>query len=102
MDVAAWYRAGSPQQEVGGDFYDVFQTEPGEWMAVIGDVCGKGPEAASLTALARYTLRAVTREAGRPSEVLLDLNEAILDQRSDRRFMTVALARFTGGATPTR
>ncbi len=97
MDVAAWYRAGSPQQEVGGDFYDVFQTEPGEWMAVIGDVCGKGPEAASLTALARYTVRAVTREAGRPSEVLLDLNEAILDQRSDRRFMTVALARFTGG-----
>jgi serine phosphatase RsbU (regulator of sigma subunit)/anti-sigma regulatory factor (Ser/Thr protein kinase) len=90
IETAAWYRAGMLEQEVGGDFYDVFETGPGRWMAVIGDVCGKGPEAASLTALARYTLRAVGRDPREPSAALRTLNSAILEQRSDRRFMTVA------------
>jgi integral membrane sensor domain MASE1/anti-sigma regulatory factor (Ser/Thr protein kinase) len=93
MEAAAWYRAGAPEQEVGGDFYDVFEAAPGRWVALIGDVCGKGPEAASLTALARYTLRAVSRQPIEPSEALRTLNEAILEQRSDQRFMTVALAQ---------
>jgi integral membrane sensor domain MASE1/anti-sigma regulatory factor (Ser/Thr protein kinase) len=93
MEAAAWYRAGAPEQEVGGDFYDVFEASPGRWVAVIGDVCGKGPEAASLTALARYTLRAVERQPIEPSEALRTLNDAILEQRSDQRFMTVALAQ---------
>ena len=44
--------------EVGGDFYDCFRTGDGEWAVVIGDVCGKGAEAAAVTALARYTVRA--------------------------------------------
>jgi integral membrane sensor domain MASE1/anti-sigma regulatory factor (Ser/Thr protein kinase) len=91
METAAWYRAGMREQEVGGDFYDVFEAAPGHWVAVIGDVCGKGPEAASLTALARYTLRAA-REPSDPSEALRMLNAAILAQRHDQRFMTVALA----------
>jgi integral membrane sensor domain MASE1/anti-sigma regulatory factor (Ser/Thr protein kinase) len=93
MEAAAWYRAGAPEQEVGGDFYDVFEASPGRWVAVIGDVCGKGPEAASLTALARYTLRAVGRQPIEPSEALRTLNDAILEQRSDQRFMTVVLAQ---------
>ena len=63
-------------------------------MAVIGDVCGKGPEAASLTALARYTLRAVGRQATGPSDALRALNEAILEQRSDQRFMTAVLVQL--------
>ena len=95
METAAWYRAGMREQEVGGDFYDVFQVAPDHWVAMIGDVCGKGPEAASLTALARFTLRAVSRERLEPSEALRVLNAAILEQRSDQRFMTVALARVT-------
>jgi anti-sigma regulatory factor (Ser/Thr protein kinase) len=95
METAAWYRAGMREQEVGGDFYDMFQVAPGHWVAMIGDVCGKGPEAASLTALARFTLRAVSRERLEPSEALRILNAAILEQRSDQRFMTVALARVT-------
>jgi serine phosphatase RsbU (regulator of sigma subunit) len=61
---------------------------------VIGDVCGKGPEAASLTALARYTLRAVGRQATGPSDALRKLNEAILEQRSDHRFMTAVLVQL--------
>ncbi len=94
FEAAGWYRAGMQGQEVGGDFYDVFQASPGRWMAVIGDVCGKGPEAASLTALARYTLRAGGRQATSPSDALRALNGAILEQRSDRRFMTAVLVQL--------
>jgi integral membrane sensor domain MASE1/anti-sigma regulatory factor (Ser/Thr protein kinase) len=94
FETAGWYRAGMQGQEVGGDFYDVFRAGPGRWVAVIGDVCGKGPQSASLTALARYTLRAVGHQATGPSEALRSLNAAILEQRSDRRFMTVVLAQL--------
>jgi integral membrane sensor domain MASE1/anti-sigma regulatory factor (Ser/Thr protein kinase) len=94
FEAAGWYRAGMQGQEAGGDFYDVFNTSADRWMAVIGDVCGKGPEAASLTALARYTLRAVGRQAEGPSDALRALNEAILEQRSDQRFMTAILVQL--------
>ncbi len=94
FEAAGWYRAGAQGQEAGGDFYDVFETSGGRWVAVIGDVCGKGPEAASLTALARYTLRAVGRQATGPSDALRQLNEAILEQRSDHRFMTAVLVQL--------
>jgi integral membrane sensor domain MASE1/anti-sigma regulatory factor (Ser/Thr protein kinase) len=94
FDAAGWYRAGMQGQEAGGDFYDAFNTSGGRWMAVIGDVCGKGPEAASLTALARHTLRAVGRQAAGPSDALRALNEAILEQRSDQRFMTAVMVQL--------
>jgi integral membrane sensor domain MASE1/anti-sigma regulatory factor (Ser/Thr protein kinase) len=94
FEASGWYRAGMKGQEAGGDFYDVFQASPGRWVAVIGDVCGKGPESASLTALARYTLRAVGRNAEGPSEALRALNQAILEQRSDHRFMTAVLVQL--------
>jgi integral membrane sensor domain MASE1 len=94
FEAAGWYRAGMRGQQAGGDFYDVFNASPGRWIAVIGDVCGKGPEAASLTALARYTLRAVGRQVTGPSEALRALNEAILEQRSDQRFMTAVLVQL--------
>jgi integral membrane sensor domain MASE1 len=94
FEAAGWYRAGMRGQEAGGDFYDVFRAGPNRWIAVIGDACGKGPEAASLTALARYTLRAVGRQLSEPSEALRALNTAILEQRSDRRFMTAAVVQL--------
>lgn len=94
LEVAAWYRPGRREQEVGGDFYDLFAAEPQGWVAVIGDVCGNGPEAASLTALARYTLRSVAGQPVSPSETLAQLNKAILEQRTDERFMTAALMRL--------
>jgi integral membrane sensor domain MASE1/anti-sigma regulatory factor (Ser/Thr protein kinase) len=97
FQAAGWYRAGAQGQEAGGDFYDVFETSGGRWVAVIGDVCGKGPEAASLTALARYTLRAVGRQATGPSDALQQLNEAILEQRSDHRFMTAVMVQLDVG-----
>ena len=80
--------------EVGGDFYDVFRSGFGTWTAVIGDVCGKGPEAASLTALARYTVRTASSPDSSPSQVLRALHESISSERADLRFCTAALAQI--------
>src|SRR5215218_8913252 len=54
ITLAATYRAAGEGNEVGGDFYDVFAQADGSYAVVIGDVCGKGPQAAAVTALARY------------------------------------------------
>ena len=89
---AAGYRAAGAGNEVGGDFYDVFEQSDGSYAVVVGDVCGKGPQAAAVTALARYTLRAHAVAALRPSFLLARLNEALLRQRAPG-FVTVALAR---------
>jgi sigma-B regulation protein RsbU (phosphoserine phosphatase) len=75
---------------VGGDFYDLFEAGGGRWSVVVGDVCGKGPDAAAVTALARYTLRAAAMQQTSPSAGLRVLNEALLRQRTDLRFATVA------------
>jgi len=73
-DVAVRHRPGRTGTEVGGDFYDLFEVGDG-WVAVVGDVCGKGPEAAALTALVRHTLRATARLG--PAEAVLRVHEAI-------------------------
>jgi hypothetical protein len=57
LDFGGAYRPAGDGSEVGGDFYDVFQTGPRTWGIVLGDVCGKGAAAAVVTALARYTVR---------------------------------------------
>src|SRR5215211_6753757 len=90
--------------DVGGDFYDLFDTrmtdhssssEPSSWGVVIGDVSGKGAEAAAVLALARYTIRTLATRESHPSAVLDGLNEAMLRQRrehDDYKFCTVAYA----------
>ena len=94
FDAASRFLAAGEAYEVGGDFYDVFRSGSGTWTAVIGDVCGKGPEAASLTALARYTIRTASSPGSSPSEVLRALHESISSERADLRFCTAALARI--------
>ncbi len=89
LEVAARYLPAGQGIDVVGDFYDVFQTGEHSWAAAIGDVCGKGVEAAKVTALARYTLRAGAISHRRPSRVLRLLNEAMLRQSPDpERFLT--------------
>ena len=75
---------------MGGDFYDLFQAGDGSWALTIGDVCGKGSRAAAMTALARYTLRAVAAREQRPGRVLNLLNEAIVWQRGGEELCSVA------------
>ncbi|MDQ6914249.1 MAG: SpoIIE family protein phosphatase [Actinomycetota bacterium] len=93
IELASRFRPAGEGLEVGGDFYDVFPAADGKWMAVIGDVCGKGAEAAGLTALARYTVRSLAQTESRPGEVLSRLNQAVLEQEEAlERFLTVLLA----------
>ena len=92
--VAARYRAAGELNEVGGDFYDVFPRSLTDWALVVGDVSGKGAEAAAVTALARYTLRAAALEDAPPSDALRRLNGAMLDDETSQ-FATVALAYFS-------
>jgi serine phosphatase RsbU (regulator of sigma subunit) len=94
FDASSRFLAAGEAYEVGGDFYDVFRSGSGTWTAVIGDVCGKGPEAASLTALARYTVRTASSPDSSPSDVLRTLHESISSEHADLRFCTAALARI--------
>jgi PAS domain S-box-containing protein len=93
IELAASYRPVGEGNDVGGDFYDVFDLGGDSWAVVIGDVCGKGANAAALTALVRYTVRAIATADKLPSEILRLVNDAILRQRSDNRFSTVVYAR---------
>ncbi len=94
--MAARYRAAGELNEVGGDFYDVFQRSPTEWAIVVGDVSGKGAEAAAVTALARYTLRAAALEDAPPSGALQRLNTAMLYDDTSQ-FATVVMAYLSSG-----
>jgi serine phosphatase RsbU (regulator of sigma subunit) len=75
--LAAMYRPAGAENEVGGDFYDAFPVADG-WMLVIGDVTGRGARAASITALARYTLRTAAALTNDPQIALATLNRALL------------------------
>jgi PAS domain S-box-containing protein len=87
LDLAARYLAATRGVEVGGDFYDVFET-PSGWGFVLGDVCGKGEEAAAVTATARHGIRLLSRFHKDPAEVLTMVNQALL---SEERFVTAVL-----------
>lgn len=77
--LASLYRAAGAQNEVGGDFYDVFSV-PSGWVAVVGDVAGRGAEAAALTSLARYTLRTASRLLDDPLQAVRQLNLALVER----------------------
>jgi PAS domain S-box-containing protein len=93
LDTAARYLAGGEGTVVGGDLYDLFEVDGG-WAFVLGDVCGKGAEAAALTSMVRFTIRAEAAHHTGPGEVLSLVNEAILRQFSDGRFCTALHGRI--------
>ncbi|HET9102428.1 MAG TPA: GAF domain-containing SpoIIE family protein phosphatase [Solirubrobacteraceae bacterium] len=76
-------------QDVGGDFYDVVALSGDRWLLVVGDVCGKGPEAAALTAMVRYTLRAEAAHEPRPGQLLGLLNGTMIAQPGELTFCTL-------------
>jgi PAS domain S-box-containing protein len=93
MTIAARFRAAGESSEVGGDFYDLFPVD-GAWMVVMGDVTGKGPEAAAITSLARYTMRTAAEYERSPAGVLERLNAALVVDPDRRRLCTVVCARI--------
>jgi sigma-B regulation protein RsbU (phosphoserine phosphatase) len=93
LDVAAAYRPAGTGAEIGGDFYDVFQLADDDWFAVLGDVCGKGPEAAVITALLRYAIRAAAVASPDPAAALRITNDVLRGHDTDR-FCTALLVRL--------
>ena len=91
VTLAVRYWAAGAAIEVGGDFYDAFPIAPGRWGITMGDVCGTGPAAASLTGLARHTVRAAAKHGADHSAVLDWLNLAVLESNRDL-FLTAAFA----------
>jgi phosphoserine phosphatase RsbU/P len=82
--------------DVGGDFYDVVPMPDGRWLLVIGDVSGKGVQAATVTGLVRDVIRVLVRD-GRPlPELLSRVNETLVD-RGGGRYCTLAMAALTPG-----
>ena len=88
VSVAAKYLTATHGAEVGGDFYDVFRAEGG-WGLILGDVCGKGEDAAAVTAAARHCARLAARWKSDPGDILGVVNEALLDED---RFVTAVMA----------
>jgi serine phosphatase RsbU (regulator of sigma subunit) len=93
FETATRFIAAGKANQVGGDFFDLFRSGKDSWTLVIGDVCGKGPEAAALTSLARHTIRATESPTTEPSDVLGRLHDSIQEFSSEHRFCTAVLAR---------
>jgi serine phosphatase RsbU (regulator of sigma subunit)/PAS domain-containing protein len=90
LEFAAAYVGATQFQEISGDFYDVFKAGDG-WAIAVGDVCGKGKDAAAMTAAARYAIRALAHVHATPHDVLAAANEVLLAEDYNDRFVTVSL-----------
>ncbi len=99
--LAALYRPAGAENEVGGDFYDAFPVAGG-WMLVIGDVTGRGARAATITALARYTLRTAASLTNDPVVALATLNRALIARQDTSLCSIAALAIDDDPTRPVR
>ncbi len=91
FSAAGWLMPA--HDEVAGDFYDLFSVPGGDWVAVLGDVCGKGAEAAAVTSLARYAARATALADPDPPHIAEVVNRALVEDESDV-FCTMGVVRF--------
>jgi sigma-B regulation protein RsbU (phosphoserine phosphatase) len=96
IELATAFRPAGSGAEIGGDFYDIFAVADGDWVVTIGDVAGKGAEAAVVATLARHTIRALSVSETSPAAILSDLNQVLYTNPSDR-FCTIALLRLHQG-----
>ena len=96
VQVAATYLEATEDQDIGGDFHDVYRTPDG-WGIAVGDVCGVGEEAAAVTAAARHAIRVLARRCADPGEVLEGANEIVLadELALDGGFVTANIAHLT-------
>jgi serine phosphatase RsbU (regulator of sigma subunit) len=94
-ELAVRFLPARADELVGGDFYDVFRVGADQWAIVVGDVCGKGADAAAVTAMARWTLRSLAATAVAPADALRFLNQAMLNLDVHGRFITIAYLLLT-------
>jgi len=95
VQIAPTWLAATEDAEIGGDFYDVYRTPDG-WGLAVGDVSGKGEEAAAVTAAARHAIRVLARRCADPGEVLAGANEIVLAEELalDGGFVTASIAHL--------
>jgi serine phosphatase RsbU (regulator of sigma subunit) len=94
VDFASRYRPAKSMALVGGDFYDMFEVRPGVWSLIMGDVSGVGPEAAALTGIARYAVRALASQGASPAKILSQLNDTLVRFGLQDRFCTMLYAEL--------
>ncbi|MET9451756.1 PP2C family protein-serine/threonine phosphatase [Streptomyces cinerochromogenes] len=101
VETAAYYHTASPDR-LGGDFYDVFPVDGKRFAFFLGDVCGKGPQAAALTSLTRYTLRAAALHDPDPVSALTTLNKVLHERYAgggDPRYCTAVFGTLESDPT---
>jgi GAF domain-containing protein len=86
VELGARYAAGSAGLDVGGDFYDVFPVDAHRSVIVLGDVCGRGVDAATTASLVRHTFRSAALAEPSPAAIVAHLNEVLLRQREPGRY----------------
>lgn len=91
-EIAARYEPAGDGHEIGGDFFDIFPLHEGVWGLVLGDVSGKGAEAAAVTAEARYTLRTLANPRHSPSRTLREVNARLIASTESERHCTLVFA----------
>ena len=94
VEIGVEYLSVGEDTEVGGDFYDLIDTNYDGWLCILGDVSGKGARAAAVTALIMYTLRAVAFQGDKPSAMFGALNEAMVRHGIGSQFCTAVCARL--------
>jgi len=93
VELAAVYVAATDGVEIGADFYDAYRT-PGGWGLSVGDVCGKGEEAAAVTAAARHAIRVIAHDNADPAAVLAGANKILLAEELSGGFVTASIAHL--------
>jgi len=105
IDIAGVYHSLGDGTELGGDIYDIWAMDGGRWGLAIADASGTGPEAAALTAMVRFSLRALSTTDSSPVSVLDKLNRALLGAEvgglEGDRFCTALFGVLTPGPTST-
>jgi PAS domain S-box-containing protein len=101
VELSGLYRPGRDGDEVGGDLYAVFRTADDRWMAVVADVCGRGPNAAAVMGRVRHMFRALALKADGPADALQQLNALLLAEDESAPFVTACALQIdvSGGST---
>ncbi len=105
IELGSSYRAARAGLDVGGDFFDLVPNPDGGWTIIIGDVCGKGAEAANVTGVARAVLRLLAGQRNNLPDIMMDLNRALRDSghgnsTGQGRFCTLAAAELRPPGEP--
>lgn len=105
LDIASVYHSLGDGMELGGDIYDFWPMAEGHWGLAIADASGTGPEAAALTAMVRFSFRALAIADASPGSVVENVNRALLGAElggvDDERFCTALFGVLTTGPSAT-